>query len=135
MDISLNNIIKEDIRDCSIMTFEILFLAIASKTRTKNLEWLSKIWSVTFLNYQKTLGEQYYTMLSDYAKLVRSSIQRGGAWRITDTLIGKTFFWLANMYGEYKEGECMPYYYSKGAEERVSLVHRFADLVGVIDCD
>ena len=131
----IHNIIKEDVRDCSIMTFEILYLTIAFKTKSKHLEWLSKIWSSNFVNHKQLLGEQYYNMLSEYAELVRGRTQYGGAWGINDTLMGKTFFWLANMYGKYNNGECMPYFYKYGADKRVALVHRFASLIDIIDCD
>ena len=131
----IHAIIKNDeVRDCSIMTFEILYLTVSLKTKTKNLRWLSIIWSITYTNYKKKLGDQYYNMLNEYGKKAFNNTRHNDLWVICDTIIGKTFFWLANMNGTYIDGECKPYIYH-GAEKRVELVHQFAELVNIIDSD
>ena len=132
----IHTIIKDDnIKDCSILMFEMLYLTIAFRTKRKHLRWLSKIWSATYGEYQKILGEQYYNMLNEYGKKVRTSTQHNGDWVINDTLVGKTFFWLANIYASYNEGVCKPYFYQKQSAQRVELVHRFAELVDIVDSD
>lgn len=124
-----------EIVDCSIMTFEILYLTVALRIKDKRMKWLSEIWSSTYVDYKNSLGYQYYGMLSNYAKGVRSTMQYNGYWVINETIIGKTFFWLANLYGEYNQGVCKPYMYGKASEQDVALVHRFGELVDIIDYD
>lgn len=132
----IHTIVKDDENaDCSIMTFEILYLTVALKTKRKHLRWLSKIWSSTYVDYRNLLGEQYYNMLNEYGKKVCSNAKHNDQWIVNDTLIGKTFFWLANLYEQYNQGECKPYFYGMQAQKRVEVVHRFADLVDVIDSD
>ena len=119
------------------MTFEVLFITLSLKLNTKNLEWLSRIWSSHFVNEEKKLGKNYYDMLSVYGKQVRTNMTRGDAYYILDSVIGKTFFWLANLYNIYEteERKCGPYYSTKQVEDKVELVHRFAELIDVIDND
>lgn len=124
-----------EIVDCSIMTFEILYLTVALRIKDKRMKWLSEIWSATYVDYINSLGDQYYGMLSNYAKGVRSIMQYNDYWVINETIIGKTFFWLANLYGEYNQGVCKPYMYGKASEQDVALVHRFGELVDIIDYD
>lgn len=124
-----------EIVDCSIMTFEILYLTVALRIKDKRMKWLSEIWSSTYVDCKNLLGDQYYGMLMNYAKGVRSTMQYNGYWVINETIIGKTFFWLANLYGEYNQGMCKPYMYGKASEQDVALVHRFGELVDIIDYD
>ena len=35
----------------------------------------------------------------------------------------------------YNEGVCKPYFYQKQSAQRVELVHRFAELVDIVDSD
>ena len=132
----MHTIIKNDeIKDCSIMTFEVLYLTVSLKIKRKHLRWLSKIWSSTYVDYKKILGEQYYNMLNEYGKNVCSNVQHGDNWMICDTIIGKTFYWIANLYENYDEGVCKPYVYYKDLEKEVELIHRFGELVDIIDAD
>lgn len=131
----IHNIIKEDIRDCSIMTFEILYLTVAYRNQRKNMVWLVDINTSHYKECRGRMKERDFNILKEYGKRVYENTQHNGLWVVNDTLIGKTFFWLANMYGKYNNGECMPYFYGREAGKRVSLVHRFNNLVDVIDCD
>lgn len=132
----IHNIIKSDVEcDCSIMTFEILYLTVSLKTKSKHLRWLSKIWSATYSNYKDILKDQYYNMLTEYGNKVCSNMKHNDYWIICDNLIGKTFFWLANMYENYDGGMCKPYAYFHASSQEIELVHRFCDLVDIIDFD
>ena len=50
-------------------------------------------------------------------------------------IISKTFFWIANLYDEYQDGVCKPYYYNKPAKKRVEFVRKFAEIINNVDCD
>lgn len=114
----IHRIIRDEkTRDASIMIFEILFLTVSMKLKSTQLKWL--IHPAHYINQERTLGSSYYNMLVGYEKTVRTSMSINGCSRITDNLIGKTFFWIANVYSEYDNGECSPYYYPKKAEEVV----------------
>ena len=132
----IHDIIRDDdIRDCSFMTFEVLYLTVSLRTKKNHLRWLSKIWVSTFSDYKNMLGNQYYSMLNEYGKSACSRVQNtADRGEIHDTFIGKTFFWLANMYEPYQEGFCKPYFYTTN-QKYIDFVHRFAGMVNVIDCD
>ena len=61
-------ICSEEIKDSSIMTFEILFLTIALRTKSNNIEWLVN--KGHYPNYEKSLGKNYYNVIKDYEKHV-----------------------------------------------------------------
>lgn len=85
---------------------------------------------------ENVLGTKYYNMLKEYEHRVSNTRQSidGNAY-IRDDIISKTFFWIANLYGEYQDGICKPYYYNKQAGKRVELVRKFAEITDNIDCD
>ena len=128
-------IVDEEIRDCSIMTFEVLFLTVAFKLKTTKLQWLVE--NGHFVDVEKKLGKEYYDTLRTYENSVRlgATPSYGHLSHIQDDLIGKTFFWIANVYEIYKDGECKPYSYKKNAEKRVALVRKFAELIEIISID
>ncbi|MBQ6844029.1 MAG: hypothetical protein IJO60_05250 [Agathobacter sp.] len=133
--------------DCSILSFEILFLTVAQRLESKDLKWLGTIWKSTYVGPKKKLGEAYYSMLNEYGATVRSSMKRNNTHYINKTLIAKTFFWLAVVFEEYYDLACDSYYYVLDNEEsndsqireklreRAELVYRFSELIDIIDCD
>ncbi|MBQ9766144.1 MAG: hypothetical protein IJW18_08100 [Lachnospiraceae bacterium] len=121
--------------DCSIMTFEILYLTVSLKQSSKGLEWLSRIWGAHFGDLERKLGKKYYNILNEYGKNVRINQRSENVWNLDATLIGKTFFWLANLYYKYNNGICGHYSYYVQDEDYIELVHRFADLINIIDID
>lgn len=120
-------------RDCSILIFEILYLTVSLKTKNKNLEWLSKIWTSDYVDVRHTLGDNYYRMLDSYGKRVRSTSSLNGLSVINNTIIGKTFYWLATL---YKNGKEQPdICYGQADSETVKFVERFANLIDMVDVD
>ena len=134
----IHNIVNTtNVRDCSIMNFEILFLTVSFRLGSKELKWLADR-SAIYSNQKQMLGEKYYKMIMEYAKQGYSQHQTIDNSRVVlDSLMGKTFFWLVNIYYEYNEnvGTCGNYRYSKQAKERVDLIHRFVKLIDIIETD
>ena len=127
-------IYSEEIKDSSIMTFEILFLTIALRTKHNSVKWL--ISNSHYSNYEKSLGENYYNMIKEYEKHTSDRLQSiNNNVYIRDDIIGKTFFWVASLYSEYQDGACRPYYYGKHAKGRIEIARRFAAFIDNIDCD
>lgn len=50
-------------------------------------------------------------------------------------MVGKAFFWLANLYNKYENRICGPYIFYEPADKRVEMVHRFAEVINMIDVD
>ena len=125
---------SDELKDDSIMTFEILFLTTSIRTKNKNMKWL--IDKSHYAAVENVLGTKYYNMLKEYEHRVSNTRQSidGNAY-IRDDIISKTFFWIANLYGEYQDGICKPYYYNKQVGKRVELVRKFAEITDNIDCD
>lgn len=133
----IHQIIKEDdISDFSIMLFEILFLTVAFRTKSTDLEWLSKIrWSADS-DKRKQLGMEYYNKLAEYEKENSCEVQSfHGKYYIQKGLSGKTFFLLSALYNEYNNGYCSKYQCTEITKEMVEVIHRFALLVDIIDSD
>lgn len=123
-----------EIRDSSIMTFEILFITISIKTKSNNLSWL--INKSHYVNIEEMLGKKYYNTLKSYEEHACSTGQKiDENICIRDDMIGKTIFWVANLYNDYQDGVCKPYFYKKRAEKRVSIIRKFAEFIDNIDCD
>lgn len=131
----IHKLVQTDmVRDCSIMTFEMLYLTVSMKMKNKNLKWLSRIWTSHFVSIEKTLGKEYYDMLSTYGNMACGSSSSDGLQVINDTIIGRTFFWLATLYRNVdRQYEYITY--PQADTERISLVERFADLVNIVDVD
>lgn len=127
-------ICSEEIKDSSIMTFEILFLTIALRTKSNNIEWLVN--KGHYPNYEKSLGKNYYNVIKEYEKQVSDRLQSiNDNVCIQDNIMGKTFFWIASLYDEYQDGACRPYYYGKQAKGRIEIARRFSAFIDNIDCD
>ena len=124
------------IGDCSIMTFEILFLTVSFRLGKKDLKWLADR-SGTYIEPKQKLGDIYYDTLMEYGMKEYSEEGIDRARNVFDSLMGKTFFWVVNVYYEYREqsGICGKYYYSRRAAERVELVRRFVKLIDFIEAD
>lgn len=127
-------ICSDEIKDSSLMTFEILFLTIALRTKFNSVEWLiSKSYHP---NYESSIGKDYYNMMKEYEKRVSDRPQSiNNNVCIQDDIMGKTFFWIASLYSEYQDGACRPYYYGKQAKGRIEIARRFAAFIDNIDCD
>lgn len=124
---------SDDVRDCSIMTFEILYLTVSLKMKSKNLCWLSKVWTSTFVNEREKLGHAYYEMLNEYGKRVCGPHFTNGIRIINDTVIGRTFFWLSIL---YKNIEKQPFIlYPQATSAATKLVEQFAEIIDIIDVD
>lgn len=125
---------NEELRDDSIMAFEILFLTVSIRTKNKSMKWL--IEKGHHVNTEKELGTKYYNMLREYEQRISNTGQSiNGNVCIRDDIISKTFFWIANLYSKYQDGACEPYYYNKQAEKRVGFVRKFAEFIDNIDYD
>lgn len=136
----IHNIVNiTGIRDCSIMTFEILFLTVSFRLGNKDLKWLIKaVEASVTTECKKKLGKDYFGMLAEYVDegINRCSVRFGNK-GMYDTVIGKTLFWIANVYDEYKKelGECGGYFYSSEVSQHVELIHRFVKLIDYIEVD
>lgn len=127
-------ICSEEIKDSSIMTFEILILTIVLRTKSTKIEWLVN--KGHYPNHEKDLGKNYYNMIKEYEKQVSDRTQSiNDNVCIRDDIISKTFFWVASLYDEYKDGACRPYHYGKNAKARIEIVKKFAAFIDNIDCD
>ncbi len=134
--------------DCSIMAFEILYLAVSLKTKQKDMKWLCNILEDDNFDELcmeeksvgiKRLGRKYFDMLRNYA---HRSVDQGGkylnVYSLYDDLIGKMFFWLSNVFYTYDGGICGKYYCNRQdqqLEKEIEKVKRFAELVEIISCD
>lgn len=124
----------DDVRDCSIMTFEILYLTVSLKMKDKNLCWLSKIWTAHFVNIEDRLGKEYYGILNSYGQGVQSTTTINGKTLIMNTVIAKTFFWLSTLYKD-KDSEVGNITYSGADNTVIRFVEHFAKLIDIIDVD
>lgn len=127
-------IVTDDIRDSSIMAFEILFLTVTSRQKSLDLTWLLEY--VLISGSKKVLGNEYYAMLREYADSAidqRTTID--GKHPIQNNLIGKCFYWIAALYNNYSKGFCGLYYYAEEASKRCKMIKKFAELVQLIDAD
>lgn len=124
----------DDVRDCSIMTFEILYLTVSLKMKDKNLCWLSKIWTAHFVNIEDRLGKEYYGILNSYGQGVRSTTTINGKTLIMNTVIAKTFFWLSTLYKD-KDQKVGNITYAGADNAVIRFVERFAKLIDIIDVD
>lgn len=116
------------------MTFEILFLTIALRTKSNNIEWLVN--KGHYPNYEKSLGKDYYNMIKEYEKRVSDRLRSiNNNVCIRDDIMGKTFFWIASLYDEYQDGACRPYHYGKQAKGRIEIARNFSAFMDTIDCD
>lgn len=137
--------------DCSVMAFEILYLAISLKMKQKDIRWLCNILELgEFDDLRKNeklygieiekIGKKYFDMLQEYAC---SGIRPGKRYRdnyynVDNTVIGKMFFWLSNVFYAYDNGICGKYFYNEQEEllkKDVDRVKQFAELVKIISCD
>lgn len=122
--------------DSSIMTFEILFLTVAFKTRSTNISWLLSINRVKHAEITRSLDGEYYDMLKKYESSARIGGRKyNGIPVIEDGLHGRTFYWLANAFNCYENGVCGPYYYGKSVEKEIVIVKKFMNFVNTIDVD
>lgn len=124
-------IATDDIRDSSIMAFEMLYLMVSYKQKSGDLSWLI---DTKGLSYEKQIlpDNQYRNMLICYANM---AVDSEGNDIIQDNLIGKCFFWISVLYYEYNEGFCGPYFYGEEASKRRKMINNFAELVQIIDAD
>ena len=118
------------------MTFEILFLTVAFKTRSTNISWLLSINRVKHAEIARSLDGEYYDMLKKYESSARIGGRKyNGIPVIEDGLHGRTFYWLANAFNCYENGVCGPYYYGKSVEKEIVIVKKFMNFVNTIDVD
>lgn len=135
--------------DCSIMAFEILYLTISLKMKRKDNKWLCDILDSPNFNdllknemgMEKIDGE-YFDMLHGYAYAGINSEQKYRKYYhiVLNTVIGKMFFWMANVFNTYNGGICGAYYCEwQGAEDELErnrkMVKLFAELIDIISCD
>lgn len=123
----------DEVRDCSVMTFEILYLTVSLKMKDKNLRWLSKIWTSNFVDASHILGDAYYMMLYDYGSKVEGSSILNGVRVINDTVVGRTFFWLSTLYKNLEKQPIILYPQADSAT--MKLVKQFAEIIDIIDVD
>lgn len=127
-------IVTDDIRDSSIMAFEILFLMVSNRLKSLDLSWLLEYTLIS--DPKKDLGNEYYAMLRGYAD---SAIEQrrtiDGKHPINNNLIGKCFYWISALYNNYSQGFCGPYYIYEEASKRCKMIKKFAELVEIIDAD
>jgi len=118
--------------DCSFMVFEILFLTVAF--RTLQTKWLLD--TAYQPDIEKKIGKSYYDKLKEYRK---KAVNPGHMYNnnaiITNTWLGKAFFWLANVHDKYDNGVCMSFYYGLAGEEDIRLIREFVELINIIDND
>lgn len=135
----IHNIIKSDeIRNCGIMTYEILFLTLALKTKSNDLKWLGEIPRPTSREPQDILGIKYYAMLNEWLNEITVGIYQGSSKSLNHVRgpIGKAFF-LVSIVNNYKAGNRKSdyYYCDEITEGIISSVKKFSELVDIIDSD
>ena len=136
--------------DCSIMAFEILYLAVSLKTKQKDIKWLCNLLDAgeydNLCMDGKTagidrIGKKYFDMLQGYAH--RGIDQQAQKYRniyyfVRDTMIGKMFFWLSNVFYAYDDRICRKYFYNRTdgqLKKDIDKVKQFAELVEIVSCD
>ena len=131
----IHKIIKDDgVKDGSILTFEILYITVALLTGSKEMKWLVE--GAHFINVENAIGARIYGILREYKELAINKTQTiGNLQFINDTLIGKTFFWIASIYGLPGTHVGAPLAYEHVAEEKVKLVRNFVDMYNIVGCD
>ncbi|MBE5933656.1 MAG: hypothetical protein E7263_09595 [Lachnospiraceae bacterium] len=139
----IHNIIRSDeINDCGFLTFEVLYITVSLLSKSKNLDWVGKIWTQNYADQEKMLGKTYYNMLLNYGRIVETNSVKyyyngktsKGYRVINGDIISKTFFLINCMYITYNNGICEPYYYDS-AEKEVEFVLRFKSIADVISFD
>lgn len=130
----------KDKYDSSIMTFEILFLAVSLRAKSTQIGWLANLSRTHYVNAEKQIGKDYYNILKQYETLASSGGTAIGNWKgrkdcIQDNLLGKTFFWIAKVFNSYENFVCGEYFYSGQVQKEIELVERFAELINIIDND
>ncbi len=126
----------EKVRDCSLLTFEVMYVTLSLKMKTKDLAWVSKIWSTTYSGPEKTLGTTYYNKLKEYGLIVKNSAMVAneyGNLAIREGIISKTFYWMNCLHVEPKFGNSEPYYYMY-EDCALEVVNRFKNIVNIVNC-
>lgn len=131
----IHNIIKNDnAMDCSIMTFEILFLTLALRTESNYLEWFGSTGLHTAV--KEKLGATYYAVIDEYRKIGDGQVTvNGRTYNMVSGLSGKTCLWLASIYHEYNRGICGRYYSNEPYTATREFIKQFAELINIIDSD
>ncbi len=130
----IHRLIRDDaIKDCSIMTFEILFLTCALSFKRHDIKWI-----VNKSIHMRLEGEKAVLKgkIESYEKeLCQNGRSYNGLHSVQERWQEKTFFWIASIYFNYVRGECGPYYYNKQAETRIGIIKRFMEFIDIIDDD
>ena len=123
--------------DCSFMTFEILYITLALRTKTKDLKWLAEI--RVFSDYDKSMNvsKAYYDMLHYYGIEGIGTPDIDSNCMVKNSMIGRMFFWLANLFDECYNGTCGYLYHrtTKETLEYIEVVHLFKEMIDIIDVD
>lgn len=131
----IHRLIKDDeIKDCSIMTFEVLYLTSTLVLRNHNLRWLIDKGETT----NNTLEEKsnYHEKIIRYeAEVSKNGYRHNGRYSVQERWQEKTIFWLASLYGRYRNGGCGYYYYDRPVKKEIELIKRFSQFVKIVDED
>lgn len=124
---------NEDVTDSSLMTFEILILTLAIKTKSNNINWLIDSYMSVPRN---TINQEYEDVIRGLVANAKSNYSHGGKRVVTENIIGKTVFWVASLYYNYNNGVCGPYYYKKeDTVTNIEIVKKIAEYIEIVDCD
>lgn len=131
----IHNIIKKNqLDDCSIIAFEVLFLVVTFRQKSCDLRWI--IQDNFEMGQERKLGKKYCQMLDEYKEQAIGANnwrQVKGDYCVKDNLIGKLFFWIASIYSEYKGGHCSPYYFELPELSQIEMVREFYKLTKIVD--
>lgn len=122
----------DEIRDSSILVFEILLLVLYEKQKKNNLKWILE--NGHFINEENQLGKDYYALIKGYTDAIKKGTYHcygdGDYYDIRETVVGRAFFLLACMEYEYKEGgRCGKYHYGDDVDELVAMVKKLKPLL------
>lgn len=136
----IHNIIKSnEIENCGFMTFEILFLTLAYKTKSNDLKWLGEIPRPTSPEIQDILGINYYAMLDKWLNEVTVGVFQSSPKKSRKHLrgpVGKAFFLVSTVNNDKAGNIKSDYYYCDAiTDEMINSVKKFSELVDIIDSD
>lgn len=121
-----------EIRDSSILVFEILMLVLYEKQKKNNLKWVLE--NGHFVSEEKELGKDYYELIKGYVDSIKNGTYHcygdDDYCQIIETVIGRAFFLMACMEYEYKKGgRCGKYHYRGNVDELVAVAKKLKPLL------
>lgn len=123
-----NIICCEKVYDCSILTFEILYLTAIMLAKSKDVAVL-----VSGYSYNGSTFGLFFNKIKKYRNGMRKDSQE--ICYVKDNCIEKAIYYLANLYNPCNDGYCLKYYYNRPVDDELDFLERFKEFTDIIEFD